>query len=161
MEQDAIGQAALELSLKLARRGMTCATAESCTGGLVSAALTELPGSSAWFMGGVVAYANSVKQGLLGVAGEVLAAHGAVSEQVVLAMAANAAARLGADCALSVSGVAGPTGGTPAKPVGTVWIGWFAGGRAQAQRFLFPGGRAEVRRASVLAALQGLTARLG
>ncbi len=106
----------------LAARGLTLATAESCTGGSVAARLTGIAGASRAFLGGVVAYDNAVKTGLLGVSPETLDAYGAVSEQTVREMAAGARARLGVDVAVATSGVAGPTGGTPGKPVGTVWI---------------------------------------
>jgi len=160
MEWEMIGQAAQALSSRLLDRGFAAATAESCTGGLIASQLTELPGSSEWFVGGVVAYANSVKQSLLGVPEETLAAHGAVSRETVLAMASGAALRLGAQCAVAVSGIAGPTGGTPEKPLGTVWIAWFVDGALSAERFQFPGDRQGVRRATALAAIEGLIARL-
>jgi nicotinamide-nucleotide amidase len=160
MERDGIRQAVTELAEKLKERGLTLATAESCTGGLIAFELTNVSGSSDWFVGGVVAYANSVKESLLGVPGETLVAHGAVSRETVLAMASGAARALGADCALAVSGIAGPAGGTPEKPVGTVWIGWSVEGRASAERFLFTGDRLAVKRASALAAVRGLADRL-
>jgi len=156
MEWEGIGKAVLNLADRLKARGFTLATAESCTGGLIACELTNVSGSSDWYVGGVVAYANSVKESLLGVPHETLLTHGAVSRETVLAMASGAAKAIGADCALSVSGIAGPTGGTPEKPVGTVWIGWFASGRATAERFLFPGDRLEVKRATALAAMEGL-----
>jgi nicotinamide-nucleotide amidase len=146
------------LAEKLKERGLTLATAESCTGGLIACELTNVPGSSEWFAGGVVAYANSVKQALLDVAADALAQHGAVSGEVALAMAAGAAMRLGASCALAVSGVAGPTGGTPEKPVGTVWIAWSVAGQTRAKRFRFDGDRLAVKRQSALAAVEGLAA---
>ena len=104
-------------------RGLTLAVAESCTGGLLGARLTERPGSSDYFLGGVISYANEVKMGLLGVPAGMLAQYGAVSEEVAGAMAAGARAATGADYALAVSGVAGPDGGTPDKPVGLVYVG--------------------------------------
>ncbi len=106
----------------LAARGLTLATAESCTGGSIAARLTSVPGASRAFVGGVVAYDNAVKQSLLGVPAETLRAHGAVSEATVRAMAEGSRARLGADVGVATSGVAGPGGGTPEKPVGTVWL---------------------------------------
>ncbi|MHA7817766.1 MAG: CinA family nicotinamide mononucleotide deamidase-related protein [Pseudohaliea sp.] len=113
----------------LRERGLTVTTAESCTGGAIAAALTRVPGSSAGFEAGYVTYSNTIKTRTLGVREETLAAHGAVSEAVVREMAAGALECSGADLAVSVSGVAGPDGGTPAKPVGTVWLAW--GDRAQ------------------------------
>lgn len=151
---------ARRLAELLAREGLTLATAESCTGGLIGATLTDIPGSSGWYLGGVVAYANSVKTGLLEVDPALIETHGAVSEEVVRAMALGVRRAAGASAAMAVSGVAGPGGGTSEKPVGTVWIGWSlneAGTPAtRAQRFLFPGDRAAVRQASVQAALAGL-----
>jgi len=150
-----------QLAGKLTALGWMLATAESCTGGLIACELTNVSGSSGWYVGGVVAYANSVKQALLDVPAETLAAHGAVSREVVLAMALGAARRLGAQCALSVSGVAGPTGGSPEKPVGTVWIGWAVNGVAEAELFRFDGDRLAVKRLSAMAAVCGLAARAG
>jgi PncC family amidohydrolase len=112
----------LGLAEMLKARGWMCATAESCTGGLIGAALTSVSGSSEWYLGGVISYANSVKVGLLGVSEEDLAAQGAVSEPVVRSMAQGACRATGADISCAVSGVAGPGGGTPEKPVGTVWM---------------------------------------
>ncbi len=126
------------------------ATAESCTGGLIAAAFTEVSGSSVWFDRGFVTYSNNAKQQMLGVAGEILSTHGAVSEETVLAMAAGAVASSDANIAVSVSGVAGPTGGSDAKPVGTVWIACAGDGFASvAQHHLFSGDRQSVRRETV------------
>jgi len=144
------------LAGQLRERGQTLATAESCTGGWIGKALTDLPGSSDWYLGGVISYADRAKQDLLGVPPELLALHGAVSEPVVLAMASGARIRLGADLAVAVSGVAGPGGGSDDKPVGTVWIGWADTGGARARRFQFDGDRDAIRRATVRAALEGL-----
>ena len=160
MEWDAVGQVVTDLGALLKARGWFMATAESCTGGLIACELTNVSGSSEWYLGGVVAYANAVKEGLLGVSGRELQMHGAVSREVVLAMARGAAERLGARCALAVSGIAGPRGGTPDKPVGTVWIGWSVDGEASAQRFLFQGDRLCVKRRSALEAILGLSERL-
>jgi nicotinamide-nucleotide amidase len=135
-------------------------TAESCTGGWVAKALTDVPGSSAWFLGGVVSYDNSLKQALLGVAEETLAIHGAVSDATVREMAQGALERIGGDVALAVSGIAGPDGGQPGKPVGTVWFGWaWRHGQAVHLRTrlkIIEGGREEVRRRSVITALNGV-----
>ena len=107
----------------LRQRGLSLATAESCTGGLVSDRITDIPGSSVYFRGGIVAYSNAAKISLLGVSPATLESHGAVSSEVVLEMARGARRILQADLAVSISGVAGPGGGTPDKPVGTTWIG--------------------------------------
>lgn len=139
--------------------GVTIATAESCTGGWIGKALTDVPGSSEWFAEGFVTYSNPAKR-RLGVSARILAMHGAVSEPVVRAMARAALARSGADRAVAVSGIAGPTGAVPGKPVGTVWICWGRRGRGRprlvARGYLFPGDRDAVRRRSVAAALRGL-----
>ena len=156
------------LAEALLARGQWLGTAESCTGGLITAACTELAGSSAWFDGGVVSYSNEAKQDWLGVPEALLAAHGAVSEPVALAMAQGVQAgvqrhRPGAGAwTVAVTGIAGPGGGSPAKPVGTVWVAWAApDGRVWAQVFRFEGDRAAVRRQTVSAALAGLLDALG
>ncbi|MEO5813164.1 MAG: CinA family protein [Rhodanobacter sp.] len=132
-------------------------TAESCTGGWIAKALTDLPGSSAWFHAGVVTYSYEAKEALLGVNPRTLEHAGAVSEETALEMVAGALARLGAGVAVAVTGIAGPTGGTTDKPVGTVWIGWKRrGDYAHAQMFQFSGDREAVRRQTVAAALSGL-----
>ncbi|GMG86950.1 nicotinamide-nucleotide amidohydrolase family protein [Biformimicrobium ophioploci] len=137
------------------------ATAESCTGGGIAAALTARAGSSAWFAGGIVSYSNAMKENLLGVRREVLASEGAVSEDVVLQMAEGVMAATGADCSVSVSGIAGPDGGTPEKPVGTVWIGWGVRDTApSAECFRFEGSREEVQAAAIHAGIAGLVRRL-
>lgn len=133
--------------------GARVAVAESCTGGLVGARLTAVPGASDTFVGGVIAYDDAVKVRDLGVAAEALAQHGAVSEVVVRAMARGVGARFGVDAAVAVSGVAGPDGGTPEKPVGTVWLCAVLGGRERAARIGLPGDRAEVRARAAQAAL--------
>jgi len=137
--------------------GATLATAESCTGGLIAQRITDVPGSSDYFRGGVVAYANDVKTGALGVRPETLAAHGAVSEETAREMAEGARGKFGADFALSATGVAGPGGGTPEKPVGSVWIALAAKGRETRARFLRPpGDRATIRAWTASAALEML-----
>ncbi len=148
------------LGQRLTALGATLSTAESCTGGLIAARCTDVPGSSAWFTGGVVAYANEVKRDVLGVAPDLLAAHGAVSGPVVRAMATGVRRLTGTRFAVAVSGVAGPDGGTPEKPVGTVWVAVADGENVQAERFLFSGDRAAVRNATVDAALNMLLAML-
>jgi PncC family amidohydrolase len=111
-----------EIGSLLRRQGLTLATAESCTGGAIAARITSVPGSSAYFTGGIVAYSNSVKQSLLHVLPRTLEQQGAVSRQTVIEMAQGARKTLHTDCAIATSGIAGPDGGTPDKPVGTVWI---------------------------------------
>ena len=141
-------------------RGERLATAESCTGGLIAAACTDLAGSSDWFERGFVTYSNEAKTELLGVDAALIAAHGAVSEPVALAMAAGALAHSRADWAVAVTGIAGPGGGSAEKPVGLVWLAWCRRGAApQAERHVFPGDRAAVRGATVDRAVQGLLER--
>lgn len=144
------------LAATLQARGLMMATAESCTGGLIAGACTDLAGSSLWFERGFVTYSNAAKTELLGVDAALIAAHGAVSEPVARAMAEGALARSQAQAAVSVTGVAGPTGGTAEKPVGTVWFGWSVAGRVRTERRRFDGDRAAVRAATVRHALQTL-----
>lgn len=136
------------------------AVAESCTGGLLGARLTEIPGSSDVFVGGVIAYDNAPKVEMLGVPAELLAEHGAVSEPVVRAMALGAVQRFGVGAALAVTGIAGPGGGTPSKPVGTIWLGCALKGSVETRRVLFPGTRHEIRARAAQAALLLLHRRL-
>jgi nicotinamide-nucleotide amidase len=141
----------------LESRGLKVATAESCTGGLIAGAITDVAGSSAWFERGFVTYSNEAKIDLLGVRAETLAAHGAVSEETACEMAAGALGRSRADLAVAVTGIAGPSGGTPQKPVGLVWLAWSRrGGTVTGAAHHFSGDRAAVREATVVAALQGL-----
>ena len=133
------------------------ATAESCTGGGIAQALTDIPGSSAWFERGFVTYANAAKIEMLGVRQSTLEAHGAVSEATVREMAAGALAHSHAHVALAVSGVAGPTGGTAEKPVGTVWFGWaLRDGEVHARLHHLKGDRAAIREQAVEISLQGV-----
>jgi PncC family amidohydrolase len=141
-------------------RGLTVATAESCTGGLLGHVLTEVPGSSAYYVGGFVSYADEVKVGALGVPGDLLAAHGAVSEPVAAAMAEGARARLGADLATSVTGIAGPGGDTPGKPVGLTYVAVADADGTSVVRHVWAGDRSENKRASAAAALGLLLERL-
>ena len=134
--------------------------AESCTGGLLGGRLTAVPGSSSQFLGGVVAYADQAKQRLLGVPADLLAAHGAVSEPVAREMALGATRALGADVAVSVTGIAGPDGGTADKPVGTVWLGFAWPGGSEAVLRKFVGTRDEVRGRAAQQALFELWKRL-
>jgi len=139
------------------RQKLMLVTAESCTGGLIAKTLTDLPGSSAWFDAGVVTYSYEAKQGLLGVNPHTLERTGAVSEETALEMVSGALSRFGAGVAVAVTGIAGPSGGTPDKPVGTVWIGWKRrGGYAHARLYHFEGDREAVRRRTTAAALDGL-----
>ena len=140
----------------LQQRHWMLATAESCTGGMIAAACTDLAGSSAWFERGFVTYSNEAKTDLLGVDASLIATQGAVSQAVVEAMASGAVARSKALVSVAVTGVAGPGGGTPDKPVGTVWLGWSVGGQIRSERRQFDGDRAEVRAATVQHALQTL-----
>jgi nicotinamide-nucleotide amidase len=144
----------------LVARKETMAVAESCTGGMLGSILTEVPGSSRWFEGGVIAYANGIKSSLLDVDPTLVARDGAVSESVAIAMALGARARCGTTWALSITGVAGPDGGTPEKPVGTVWLG-IAGPRgSRAKRIDWPGERDQVRRIAAFSALDTLRREL-
>lgn len=150
-----------ELAAALTARGALMATAESCTGGLIAATCTEVSGSSAWFDRGVVTYSNEAKCDLLGVPMALIQQHGAVSEPVARAMAEGMLRHSRAQCAVAVTGVAGPTGGTPDKPVGTVWVAWCTEDRpghpqTHAERLGLTGDRASIRLATVQAALQGL-----
>lgn len=156
MEPD-IAQLSTALGDVLSARHWRLAVAESCTGGGIAAAVTDVPGSSAWFDRGYVTYSNESKQEMLGVDAEILAAHGAVSEAVVRQMAEGARQRAGVELAVAVSGVAGPGGGTPEKPLGTVWLAWAGQGQeTRARTFHFDGERVDIRRQAVAAALSGL-----
>ena len=130
------------------------ATAESCTGGMIAGAITSIAGSSDVMDGSVVSYSNRIKHQILDVPPEILDSYGAVSEQTACAMAEGVRERLGVDCAVSVTGIAGPGGGTPEKPVGTVWIGVADAQGSRAQLHQFDGNRAEVREKTVIVALQ-------
>lgn len=148
---DALGQL-------LERKRRMIVTAESCTGGWVAKVLTDRAGSSAYTEGGLVTYSNAAKQAVLGVAEDTLIQHGAVSEPVVREMVAGAVRLTGADVAVAISGVAGPGGGSDAKPVGTVWFAWGTGeDQTQASLQCFPGDRDEVRRQAVLFVLEEVT----
>jgi PncC family amidohydrolase len=143
-----------QIAAALLARGQTLATAESCTGGLVGAALTDLPGSSAWYLGGIVAYSNSLKTRLLGVPPEILAAHGAVSAETARVLAEGAHKSTGADFAVSITGIAGPDGGTPEKPVGLVFMAMADRGKTTVFEHRFSGTRAEIRATATEAALR-------
>jgi PncC family amidohydrolase len=149
------------LSELLKNQHLTLAVAESCTGGLLGGSVTSVAGSSSYFRGGVIAYDNGVKRDILGVPAEALERCGAVSAPVAEAMAAGAAKLFGCDCAMSVSGIAGPGGGTAEKPVGLVFVGAFCRGEALSRRFVFGGDREAVRGQSVKAAIECLIEVLG
>ncbi len=144
---------AAALGARLQARGETIAVAESCTGGMLGQYLTTVPGSSAWFPGGIISYANQAKEALLGVQSSTLAAHGAVSEAVVLEMAAGARARLGATWGVAISGVAGPGGGTVDKPVGTVWLALVGESVQKTHKLVWPTERELVRMMGAFAAM--------
>ncbi len=149
------------LAAAMRARGARMATAESCTGGLVAAACTSLAGSSDWFERGLVTYSNAAKTELLGVATALIASHGAVSGEVARAMAAGALLRSPADFAVAVTGIAGPGGGSPDKPVGTVWLATAArGGAAEPTLLHATGDRDAIRRRSIVGALELLLARV-
>ena len=162
MTDSEIATLAVEVGVRLAARGAMAATAESCTGGLVAGAITAIPGSSGWFDRGFVTYSNEAKIELLGVDPGTLARHGAVSEATAQAMAEGALRASRANLTVAVTGVAGPTGGSAAKPVGMVCFAWaMRGGPTTAATHYFDGDRQAVRRASVIVSLQGLIARIG
>ena len=137
----------------LKARGITCATAESCTGGGVGAAITDVPGASDVYLGGVVSYANKVKSDVLGVSSESLERFGAVSSETAAQMAVGALRLTGADVAVSTTGIAGPGGGSADKPVGLVWFGLASSAGVRTEKALFAGDRAQVRAQAVVHAL--------
>lgn len=147
---------AQELGTQLQAQGAMLATAESCTGGWVAQTVTSLAGSSNWFDAGFVTYSNAAKQRMLGVEEQTLIEFGAVSEPVVLQMAEGACVNSAASHSVAISGVAGPGGGTPDKPVGTVWIAWSTPQQSWAKKFIFAGDRKSVRKQAVAEALSGL-----
>ena len=151
---DELVDLARRLQVACVARGLSVATAESCTGGLVAHVLTEVPGSSGYVGGGVVAYADEVKRDLLGVPAPILAAHGAVSAQVAVAMAEGVCRRLGTDLGVAVTGVAGPGGGTDAKPVGLVYVAVAGLGPTTVRRFQWSGDRSANKHDSARSALE-------
>ncbi|WP_376696576.1 CinA family protein [Wenzhouxiangella sp. EGI_FJ10305] len=160
-DDEALSMLATALAAEMKMLGRRLVTAESCTGGWIAKACTDLPGSSEWFERGLVTYSNEAKTELLGVRPGDLHRFGAVSEEVAAAMARGAVENSRADVAVSVSGIAGPDGGTPDKPVGTVCFGWaLPDDIVETEIYRFSGDRDEVRRASVAAAFEGLLARL-
>ena len=154
-ETERIAALARRLGEELGARGFLCATAESCTGGLVAGAITDIAGSSGWFDRGFVTYSNAAKIEMVGVSPDTLAAHGAVSEPTAREMAVGGLRNSAADIVLAVTGIAGPGGATPGKPVGTVCFGWaHRDGRVFSETRRLPGDRAAVRLATALHALQ-------
>ena len=145
-----------QISLQLIQQGHMLATAESCTGGMIAAACTDLPGASTWFERGFVTYSNAAKADMLGVPAALIEQEGAVSEAVARAMADGALLHSQAQVSLAVTGVAGPLGGSDAKPVGTVWFAWCVGGETHSEMQHFAGDRATIRAATVRYALQRL-----
>lgn len=149
-----------QISLELIKHRHLLATAESCTGGMIAAACTDLAGASDWFERGFVTYSNAAKTEMLGVPAALIEQEGAVSEAVARAMADGALAHSQAHVSLAVTGVAGPTGGSDAKPVGTVWFAWCVGGETHSEMQHFPGDRAAIRAATLRYALQRLLGHL-
>jgi PncC family amidohydrolase len=160
MGGDPLDELAARLQAACLEAGWTVALAESCTGGLVASALTDIAGSSGYFVGGVVSYGNAAKRDLLGVEAAVLEAHGAVSAQVARAMAVGARERFGASLAASVTGIAGPDGGSAAKPVGLTYIGIADADGVDVRRIVWSGDRAANRRDSAIAVIEMLLGRL-
>ena len=161
MSREAASATAVRLGERLLAAGAMVVTAESCTGGLVAGAITEVAGSSGWFDRGFVTYSNAAKRDMLGVPETTLDRHGAVSEATARAMAIGALEHSRGDWSVAITGIAGPSGGTPDKPVGTVCFAWaWRAGGCEAQTCHFPGGRTEVRALSVRHALRGLLVRL-
>ena len=156
MEIVSFENAVLALADKLRAKAWRIAAAESCTGGLIAAACTSVAGSSDWFERGFVTYSNEAKTELLGVPQALIAAHGAVSEEVARAMVEGALARAPVQLAVAVTGIAGPGGAVPGKPVGTVWLAWGTAAGVRAERLQLDGDRAAVRGGTVQAALRRL-----
>ena len=162
VSDEELHQLARELGEKLHARGWMLATAESCTGGWVGQLLTSLPGSSQWFERGFITYANAAKIEMLGVPADLIDTHGAVSEATASAMATGALAHSHAQATLAISGIAGPGGGTPRKPVGLVCYGWaLADGTVMSSTCRLDGDREEIRSRAVAAALRGLIELIG
>lgn len=145
----------------LESKGLTLAVAESCTGGKLGDAVTEVPGSSSYFLGGVISYSNDAKKELLGVSSETLESKGAVSEEVAIQMARAVRGLFGADIGVGITGIAGPSGGTPQKPVGLVYIAVASASRTACTRSVFDGPRPEVKSRSVAKAIEMLEGFLG
>ena len=159
-QETSIEKMVQQLADKLTAQGWMLATAESCTGGMIAAACTDLAGSSQWFDRGFVTYSNAAKAEMLGVPAELIAQHGAVSEEVVRAMAEGAICHSHAQVSIAVTGIAGPGGGSVQKPVGTVWVGWCVANTTHTQLLTLDGSRQQIRHMTVHAALQRMTALL-
>lgn len=160
MADDPLVSLAARVGERCLALGTRLATVESCTGGLVGHLITETPGSSAYYVGGFVTYSDASKLALVGVPTEVLTAHGAVSAQTAIAMAAGGRSRTGAEISVSVSGIAGPDGGSPAKPVGLTYVAVADSDGSVVRRYLWAGSRAENKRSSAQAALELVLERL-
>lgn len=160
MADDPLVALAARVGERCLAAGARIATVESCTGGLIGHLLTEVPGSSAYYVGGFVTYSDDAKRAMVGVPADVLAAHGAVSAQTALAMATGGRDRTAADVALSVTGIAGPDGGTPAKPVGLTYVAVADATGGEVRRFAWTGSREENKRSSAQAALELVLERL-
>ncbi|MEG0936803.1 MAG: CinA family protein [Comamonas sp.] len=155
-QETSIEELVQQLAAKLTEKGWMLATAESCTGGMIAAACTDLAGSSQWFDRGFVTYSNEAKTEMLGVPAELIAKHGAVSEEVVRAMAEGAIRHSRAQVSIAVTGIAGPGGGSVEKPVGTVWVGWCAGNSLRTQQLHLKGPRNIVRHSTLEIAIINL-----
>jgi nicotinamide-nucleotide amidase len=153
---DDLTQLAVKVGKLLSEKNLLLATAESCTGGGVAHAVTEISGSSNWFECGFITYSNSSKSELLDISPALIAQHGSVSEEIAAAMAEGALANCEAHVALSTTGIAGPLGAVPGKPVGTICFAWSMNGKTHTERLLFTGDRESVRRQTVAHALKGL-----
>jgi PncC family amidohydrolase len=151
---------AQKLGRLLVENNLTLAVAESCTGGLLGGVLTAVPGSSSYFKGGVIAYGNDAKRRILGVPKDILDKKGAVSGETVKAMAVGACRQFAAECAISVSGIAGPGGGTAEKPVGCVFVGISAGRSVKSYKYLFRGNRQSIRRQAVREGIKKMVEKL-
>ena len=159
-QETSIEELVKQLAAKLTEKGWMLATAESCTGGMIAAACTDLAGSSQWFDRGFVTYSNEAKTEMLGVPAELIEKHGAVSEEVVRAMAEGAIRHSRAQVSIAVTGIAGPGGGSKEKPVGTVWVGWCVDGNTLTNCLHLDGRRATIRTSTLTNALQYLLHRI-
>lgn len=160
MDDDSLVALAARVGERCQALAVRIATVESCTGGLIGHAMTEIPGSSAYYLGGFVTYSDEAKRTMVGVPAEVLEAHGAVSAQTAMAMATGGRDRTGADIGVAVTGIAGPDGGSPAKPVGLTYVAVADAAGCEVRRFAWTGSRAENKRASAEAALELVLARI-